>query len=766
MSFFVLLFHLINTGDFKKLIIFRNFAGDMARIDQETVQRILDAADIVDVVSDFVKLRRSGANYKGLCPFHNERTPSFSVNKARNICKCFSCGKGGSPVNFIMEHEQMSYQEALRYLARKYNIEIKERELSDEERAQQSKREALLAVNAFALKHFEHNLHDTADGQNIAMAYFRHRGMSDAMVERFHLGYALDRGNDLLTAAKEAGFRDEYLIETGLEVRSDRDGSLYDRYRGRVIFPIHTLSGRVVGFGGRTMRSDKNIAKYVNSPESDIYHKKVELYGLYQARAAIGRRDKCIMVEGYFDVISMHQAGVENVVASSGTSLTVEQIRVIHRFTENITLIYDADAAGIHASLRGINLLLGEKMNVKVLALPPGDDPDSFAQTHSASEVEKYLAEHEVDIIAFMTEKLMADVPAGDPTAKAKVINEILQSVAYVDEPVKRQEYISQCSRMLDVPEDVLINQLNIFITRRYEEADKAARREQARASLGDAPDEPEGETKQEAAAGTTDEVSTDAPLINLDNNALRPYEEMLLRYVVRYGLLYIFDMSTPEGDVIPATVYDIIISELAVDNFVFSHNPFAAVMDAFGHIRNEQWPADREAKLKEIDLECQRMLEEKREEVRRKGSSLMEIEKFEMQAQAEIESFRKKAADEFDMSYGQNKLINSADNTVRTVASELVVERYTLSKIYTHGAHVESEQEQLQTLVPRAINELRSAIVSGMIKELTTKLINLPPDDVDSAAAIMEQLLTWKDYQKQLGKMLGERIILPRQSF
>ncbi len=746
--------------------IFCKFALAMARIDQETVQRILDAADIVDVVSDFVKLRRSGANYKGLCPFHNERTPSFSVNKARNICKCFSCGKGGSPVNFIMEHEQMSYQEALRYLARKYNIEIKERELSDEERAQQSKREALIAVNAFALKHFEHNLHSTADGQDIAMAYFRHRGMSDAMVERFHLGYALDRGTDLLTAAREAGFNDDNLVETGLIGRSDRDGSLYDRYRGRVIFPIHTLSGRVVGFGGRTMRSDKNIAKYVNSPESDIYHKKVELYGLYQARAAIGRADKCIMVEGYFDVISMHQSGVENVVASSGTSLTVEQIRVIHRFTENITLIYDADAAGIHASLRGINLLLGEKMNVKVLALPAGDDHDSFAQHHSASEVEKYLAENEVDIIAFMTDKLMADVPAGDPTAKAKVINEILQTVAYVDEPVKRQEYISQCSRMLNVPEDILINQLNIFITRRYEEADKAARREQARASLGNITETETGQQAAQAEEGKAQESGTEAPLINLDNNILKPYEEMLVRYVVRYGLLYIFDMSTPDGDVVPATVYDIIVNELAADKFTFSHPPFAAIMKAFDDIRHNQWPAEREAKIAEIEANCALMLEEKREQIRQRGTSFQEIDKYERIIQGEIEDYRKNATDEFDMLYGQTKLINSSDNAVRSVASELLIERYTLSRIYTKGAHVESEQDQLQTLVPRAVNELRSAIVTGMIKDLTSKLMNLPAEDFESAASIMEQLAGWKDYQKQLGKMLGERIILPRQRF
>lgn len=739
----------------------------MARIDQETVQRILDAADIVEVVSDFVKLRRSGANYKGLCPFHNERTPSFSVNKARNICKCFSCGKGGSPVNFIMEHEQMSYQEALRYLARKYNIEIKERELSNEEREQQSQREALLAVNAFALDHFEHNLSNTAEGQDIAMSYLRHRGMSDAMIKRFHLGYSIDKGTELLQAAREAGFSDENLIATGLEVRSDRDGSLYDRYRGRIIFPIHTLSGRVVGFGGRTMRSDKNIAKYVNSPESDIYHKKNELYGLYQARAAIGRRDKCIMVEGYFDVISMHQAGVENVVASSGTSLTEEQIRVIHRFTENMTLIYDADAAGIHASLRGINLLLAEKMNVRVLALPAGDDPDSFAQNHSASEVERYIAENETDIIAFMTDKLMADVPDGDPTAKAKAVNEILKSVAWVDEPVKRQEYISQCSRMLDIPEDVLIRQLNIFIARRYEDAEKEARREQARQSVADITDKkdkPDGETEKRDSEAT--EESNDAPLLDLAEKTLKPYEEMLVRYVVRYGLMYVFDMSTPEGEIVPATVYDIIFKGLASDNYTMSYKPFATVMDAFDKIRHGEWENDRKVKVNEIEAACAEKLEEMREEIRRNGSSLQEIEKKERLALRDIERFKKESIDEFDMLYGQNKLINSADNDVRTVASSLLIERYTLSRIYSKGAHIESEQDQLATLVPRAIDELRSAIVTEMIKNLTAKLICLKPEDETTAAEIMKQLSCWKEYQKQLGKLLGERIILPRQRF
>ena len=371
----------------------------MKRIDPETTRQILDAANILDVVSDFVSLKRRGSNYMGLCPFHNERTPSFSVSPARGICKCFSCGKGGSPVNFIMEHEQMNYQEALRYLAKKYHIEIREREVSDEERRQESERESMWAVNEFALRHFEDNLVSTPDGRAIGLAYFRERGINDAMIERFHLGYSLEHSTALYDAARAKGFDDRFLVETGLCIRTDH-GRIYDRFKGRVIYPVHSISGKVVAFGGRTLRSDKQVAKYVNSPESPIYHKSSQLYGLYQAKRAIVAKGKCILVEGYMDVISMHQAGVENVVASSGTSLTEGQIRLIHRFTEN-----DRH----QASLRGIDMLLAEGLNIKVLLLPDGDDPDSFAQHHSSTEVEEYLAANETDFIRFKTRILLED---------------------------------------------------------------------------------------------------------------------------------------------------------------------------------------------------------------------------------------------------------------------------------------------------------------------------------------------------------------------
>lgn len=724
----------------------------MGRIDQETVNRILDTADIVDVVSDFVKLRRSGANYKGLCPFHNERTPSFSVNKSRNICKCFSCGKGGSPVNFIMELEQMSYTEALRYLARKYNIEIVEKEQTDQERQAQNEREAMLAVNEFALKQFKHNLLETDDGRAIALAYFRHRGINDAMVERFHLGYCLDKGGALTQAAIQAGFNEKYLIETGLAGVSERDGKrqIYDRFRGRVMFPIHSIAGRVIAFGGRTMRSDKTVSKYVNSPESSIYKKNLELYGLYQAKGAISKRDKCILVEGYLDVISMHQAGVENVVASSGTSLTEGQIRAVRRFTNNVTLIYDADPAGIKASLRGINMLLAEKMDVKVLLLPEGDDPDSFAQSHTSSQVEEYLAANERDVIAFMTEVLMRDVPANDPTARAKVVNTILGSVAHVDDPVKRQEYISQCSRMLGLPEDVLVRQLNIFITGRYEEMEKNLQREMARASIKDIEKE---EEKQ----------PTDAPLLDLNANRLKPYEQMLARYLVRYGLRYFVDIEQDDGSSKPMTVFEVIDAELQLDGFRFSYPPYAAIFEAVKELFQGSWAEERRRQQQKIEQDVAHRLEEMREQLRQTAGSVAEIEKAEAEMELELRNFRQNAINEFDVHYVQTHLVNSPDDNIRKTAVELLVDKYTLSRIYTRqGAAVETEEEQLHALVPRAIGELRHAIVSGIIADLTARVAQLQPHQAEQALEIMQQISDYKQIQRQLANALGERIILP----
>lgn len=732
----------------------------MGRIDQDTVNRIIDAADIVEVVSDFVKLRRSGANYKGLCPFHNERTPSFSVNKARNICKCFSCGKGGSPVNFIMEHEQMSFQEALRYLARKYNIEIVEKELSAQERQAENDREAMLAVNDFALKNFRHNLHDTADGRNIALQYFRHRGLSDAMIERFQLGYALDMPSELIDAAHEAGYVDKYLIDTGLAGVSERDGQrrLYDRFRGRVLFPIHTISGRVVGFGGRTMRSDKNLAKYVNSPESVIYKKNLELYGLYQAKSAIARRDKCILVEGYLDVISMHQAGVENVVASSGTSLTEGQIRAIRRFTNNVTVIYDADAAGIKASLRGIKMLLSENMNVKTLLLPAGDDPDSFAQSHSAGQVDTYLAENERDIIDFMVEVLMRDVNANDPMARAKVVNTILDTIACIDEPVKRQEYISLCSRLMSIAEEVLVPQLNIFIAGRYEEAEKNIQREMARASISDIGKEEGGKNDGQA------QTSPDRPLLDLSGNKLKPFEAMLARYLVRYGLLYIINVENDDKSVTPLTTFDVIQSELDIDNIVFSNAEYAAVFKAVGELRHGSWLADRDRRLAEIESEVQTKLEEAREQIRQSGGSMAQIERAEAEVSLSLKGFRENAVNDFDMQYCQSHLINSPDDLVRATALDLLVDKYTLSKIYAKGGDTYSEHDNMYELVQKALCELRNSLVTDLIANLTRELSALDPADADAALDLLRRIADYKSYQQRLAGALGDRIILPRR--
>ncbi len=435
-------------------------------IDRQTVERIKEAANIVDVVSEFVTLKRSGANYKGLCPFHNEKTPSFYVSPARGTCHCFGCGKGGNAVSFIMEHEQMTYPEALRWLANKYHIEIHERELTSKEKEEQSQRESMFIVNEWAAKYFEDLLHNHADGVAIGMQYFRSRGFRDDIIRKFQLGFDITDRHALARTALQKGYNEEYLLKTGICYRNDR-GELIDRYAGRVVFPWIGVSGKVVGFTARVLDSrTKGVnQKYVNSPDSDIFHKDHELYGIWQAKRAIAKEDRVIMVEGQADVIAMHQCGIENVVANSGTALSLHQIHTLHRFTSNITLIYDGDAAGIHAALRGTDMLLSEGMNLKVLLLPDGQDPDEFSRSRSADDVRKYIEEHSADFIQFKTDLMLRG--EADPKKRADAINSIVESVSMVPNQILRDTYIHDCSQRIGISEATLINQMNNFIRSR-----------------------------------------------------------------------------------------------------------------------------------------------------------------------------------------------------------------------------------------------------------------------------------------------------------
>lgn len=441
------------------------------KIDRETIERILDSAKIEEVVGDFVTLKRRGVNLIGLCPFHNEKTPSFTVSPAKNLCKCFGCGKGGNPVHFIMEHEQLSYYDALRWLAKKYHIEIKEREMSDEEKREESIRESLFIINQYALQHFIDTLYESEEGQTIGLNYFRHRGLRDETIKKFCLGYSLERRDSFARKAIAAGYNPELIAKAGVCYSTD-DGRLQDRFWGRVIFPVHTISGKIVAFGGRILQNNAKAAKYVNSPESEIYHKSDHLYGLYYAKQAIIQKDHCILVEGYLDVISMYQSGIQNVVASSGTSLTTGQIKLIHRFTKNITLLYDGDKAGIKASLRGIDMLLEEGMNINVVLLPEGEDPDSYAQNHSTEEVELYIENNKVDFIRFKTNLLLDEV-GDDPIRRAGLIGDVVKSIAVIPNEILRSEYIKKCSDMLKVGEQLLVKETAKIRIQRTEEHSK-----------------------------------------------------------------------------------------------------------------------------------------------------------------------------------------------------------------------------------------------------------------------------------------------------
>lgn len=545
-------------------------------IDHATIERIKDAANIVEVVSEFVTLRKSGSNYKGLCPFHDEKTPSFYVSPARGTCHCFGCGKGGNPVGFIMEHEQMTYPEALRWLARKYHIEIKERELSDDEKREQSERESMFIVNEWAASYFQHLMHDTADGVAIGMQYFRSRGFRDDIVSKFQLGYDDTDRRALAQEALRKGYKEDFLLKTGICYKNDR-GELIDRYAGRVIFPWIGISGKVVGFGGRLLDSrTKGVnQKYVNSPDSDIYHKDRELYGIYQAKKAIAKEDRVYMVEGYTDVISMHQCGIENVVANSGTALSVHQIHILHRFTSNITLLYDGDAAGIHAALRGTDMLLSEGMNLKVLLLPDGDDPDSFARKHSADEFRKYIEEHQTDFIEFKTDLLLRG--ERDPLKRSEAINSIVRSISFVTNPILRDTYLHDCSVRMGINEATLINTLNNFIR-----------------------------SNREATASSSDNSQTTQPTtqnskLNIQNSPsplqqASKVEQMLVELIVRNGDTVIYNnVETEDGTTVNLNVAQYIAYNLGVDGLKFANPLNSRILDeAVNHAGDEQFCAEQ----------------------------------------------------------------------------------------------------------------------------------------------------------------------------
>lgn len=732
----------------------------MKRIDRETVQKILDTADIVEVVSDFVHLKKRGANYIGLCPFHNERTPSFSVSKSKGICKCFSCGKGGSPVNFIMELEQLTWNEALRYLAKKYNIEIQEHEMSEQEREEATARESMLAINDFAMQHFEEIMAETADGRDIGLAYFRERGINDAMIKRFHLGYSLDRRDDLYQAALKKGFNEKYLLDTGLCYTTER-GTVQDRFRGRVIYPVFTVSGKVIAFGGRTLRKDKDVAKYVNSPESVIYKKSNELYGLYQAKQAIVKKDKCILVEGYMDVISMHQSGVENVVASSGTSLTEGQIRLIHRFTENVTVIYDSDPAGIKASLRGIDLLLAEGLNIKVMLLPEGDDPDSFAQSHSSSEVEEYLASHEQDFISFKTRILLEGLE-NDPVARSRAIQNIVRSISVIPDQITRTVYIGECSRMMGISEKVLTLQVAKYIADRAERDTAEALRRKNREAAGLPPEPQDEAVVEENTKPKADSQVTSDPRARF----LEAYERELVRYAVRYGMAKMCEYQTEDGNIAEMSVIEYIDQELRGDEIVLT-NPLLrftyeqALEIARGDAGNEIARHSAEVE-KRVAAEIAAGIEE----IARTADDMAMIDRREKALVEEKNALKAEEIEKYKSGYISSRLMSNADDGIRLLATELATSRHQLSKIHTKYAKMPTEQDRLAELVPVGVYNLKCALIECDLRSVNSciaEAYSSGAGNLEEVRRLMVRAAELNAIKKELAKYLGERILSPR---
>ena len=701
-------------------------------IDQATVDRILDAAQIVDVVSDFVTLRKRGVNYVGLCPFHDDRTPSFSVSPARNICKCFACGKGGNPVHFIMEHEQITSTEALKYLAKKYGIEVKERELSNEERQAQNDRESAFIVNQFARDYYHDILLNSPDGRSIGLAYFRNRGFRDDIIEKFQLGYALQQRDAFPKTAIAKGYNEKYLTSYETKVKvNDRDetvmkgtgicykrddGQLVDRYAGRVIFPWISLSGKVVAFGGRLLDSrTKGVAqKYVNSPDSEIFHKERELYGIFQAKKAIVKEDCVYMVEGYTDVISMHQCGVENVVANSGTALSKYQINILHRFTNNIILLYDGDEAGIHAATRGAEMLLQEGMTVKVCLLPDGDDPDSFARKHTAQEYRQFINDNATDYIRFKTGLLLRQA-GNDPLKRGDAIREVTKSIAIIPEAIMRDVFIKEAADMLDIEEKRMVGYV---ATQRKSNREAEEKR---KATAAQAPDEPQQSASAQSEmpemapipdpgllepSNTSDKIPGQVRKEEVVDTALAKalykYERSIMQMVVRYGEKIMCELTDDEGNVTPVSVIDFISYTLEQDDMVLTDPLFREILrQAVDHQHDNDFCAER-------------------------------------------------------------YFINHPETAISQMALELVSDRYQLSKYHSKYQTIVADDQRLQELATEITINYKYAIVNESLKEVLRQLQDpiVAADHVKCAQTI-QRYTELREVQAELAKRLGERVIL-----
>ncbi len=645
-------------------------------IDKATVDRIYAAADIVEVVSDFVSLRKKGVNYQACCPFHNEKTPSFVVSPTKGLYKCFGCGKGGNAVTFVMEHEGMSYVEALKYVAKKYGIEVQERELSEEEVKRNDDRESMMVVNSWAAEWFKDALHNTDEGRSVGLGYFRHRGFSDEMIEKFQLGFCPRGGDetgrgggDMFTrAALAAGYKEEFLTGVGLTIVRE-SGGYYDRFSERVMFPIHSMSGRVLAFGGRTLRTDKNVAKYQNSPESEVYSKKQTLYGIFFAKKAISQQKNAILVEGYTDVISMHQAGVENVVASSGTSLTVEQVKLLKRFTDNVTVIYDGDDAGIKASLRGIDMILREGLNVRVVLLPDGEDPDSFARKHNATELQDYIRTNEEDFLTFKSKLLMREA-RGDVIKRATVAGEMVESIAEIPDAIVRSMYIKECARIMDVDEQLLISEV-------------AKKRLSGTGGAAGQDEESREFIRRQEAIRRAESAARAIPSGHgfTAGSSIEELEKELTKYLIKYGHE---DFDFRDGRVTTSlNVAETIVGELQNNGLVFRNPNYRAIYDTYLVVCDE----------------------------------------------SEETGYRTEVPAHY--------FITHHDAEVCNVSVDLLTadDVYTLSKLWKkHDFAVTSERERLPEALPRAVILYKSKVIEQLSAELRTRLReqDLPEAEAD----------------------------------